>query len=42
MFQSWREPFLTNLFYGLAGATNETVVQVTVSLFRTLVNMGKF
>lgn len=25
------ELFLTNLFYGLAGATNETVVQMTVS-----------
>lgn len=30
------ELFLTNLFYGLAGATNETVVQMTVSLFRML------
>lgn len=25
------ELYLTNLFYGLAGATNETVVQMTVS-----------
>lgn len=30
------ELFLTNLFYGLAGATNETVVQMTVSLVRML------
>lgn len=30
------ELFLTNLFYGLAGATNETVVQMTVSLVRRL------
>lgn len=28
------ELFLTNLFYGLAGATNETVVQMTVSVFK--------
>jgi MFS family permease len=28
------ELYLTNLFYGLAGATNETVVQMTVSSLR--------
>lgn len=36
------ELFLTNLFYGLAGATNETFVQMTVSALRVLTRWRLF